>query len=132
MKTESDTPKVIEFPTHRVVREVPAEHLMAREKKQTQRIADSIIDEIMGLVLCELDNYDIRTDNEEFIKDIVLVTDTLRSAIYRQYDLEHYFQPYVEKHVKLLDGNPDDMTQEELAQKIEELMKRDLDKETEE
>ena len=48
--------KVIEFPKNKVVRELPEEIHIARQAKADQKFADSVVDELAGFLLTELDN----------------------------------------------------------------------------
>ena len=93
------TDKVIEFPKHKVVRDVPDEVFEERNRKADQKVADAMVEEISGFILTELDNYDIEVENKTFIKDYIVVVDSLKSAIYRAFGLEHPFQEFVDKNV---------------------------------
>ena len=58
------TDKVIEFPKNKVVRELPEEIHKARQAKADQKFADSVVDELAGFLLTELDNYNLSVDNK--------------------------------------------------------------------
>ena len=132
------TNKVIEFPKSKVVRDVPEEHLIARQAKADLKLADSIVDEITGMMLTELDNYYIEITDKAFNKDFVLVVDALKSAVYRTFGIEHHLQDFVDKNVKVLDGITPDTSKEEIQEKIDAVIKElqdakeSLDKEDEE
>ena len=53
------TDKVIEFPKHKVVRDLPGEVLEERARRADQKMADAIVEEITSIVLTELDNYHV-------------------------------------------------------------------------
>lgn len=130
--------KVIEFPKHKVVRDIPGEVLEERQKRADQKMADSIVEEITGIILTELDNYYVSVEDESFAKDLVLVVDALRATIYRQFGFEHHLHPFVEKNIKIISKKDaeamEDMTEEQILNMIEDMMnsKEQLDKESEE
>lgn len=132
------TEKVIEFPKHKVVREIPEEHLIARQAKADLKLADSIVDEITGMMLTELDNYYIEITDKAFNKDFILVVDALKSAVYRNFGIEHHLQDFVDKNVKVIEGIDQDTSKEEIQEKIDAVIKElqeakdRLDKEEEE
>lgn len=128
--TEDAPKKVIEFPKHKVVREVPEEQLQQRDRRANQKFADSVADELTGIIIAELDNYMIDVQNKQLTTDLVLVIDSLKAAIYRSFGLEHHLHDFIDKNVKLIDG-ASIMTKEELAAKIEEIIK-EIDSEEEE
>jgi len=123
------TEKVIEFPKHKVVREVPEDHIIERNRKAELKIADQIIDDMTGFLVTELDNYDMNVQDKDFAKDLVLVADAIKSAVYRQYGFDHYLQTFVDKNVRIIE-DAEDMTKEELAARIESIM-LEVDKEKE-
>ena len=129
------TDKVIEFPKNKVVRELPEEIHQARAKKADKKFADSVVDELAGFLLTELDNYDIEVENKAFAKDFVLVVDSLRATIYRSLGLDHHLHMFIDDNVKLLEGNIEGLTQEQIADQIakmiEEIAKEKVDSEEE-
>jgi hypothetical protein len=130
------TEKVIEFPKHKVVRDVPGEVLEERNRRADQKMADTIVDEITGMIITELDNYYVEIENKQFTKDFVLVLDALKAAVYRSFGLPHHLHDFIDDNVKLIEGK-EGMTKEELKEKIESVMaeltaaKDDLDSEEE-
>jgi hypothetical protein len=130
--------KVIEFPKHKVVRDIPGEVLEERQKRADQKMADSIVEEITGIILTELDNYYVSVEDESFAKDLVLVVDALRATVYRQFGFEHHLHPFIEKNIKIISKKDaeamEDMTEEQILNMIEDMMnsKEQLDKESEE
>ena len=128
------TDKVIEFPKHKVVRDIPEEHLKARQAKADQKFADSVADELSGLLLTELDNYDIEVADKTFTKDFILVVDALRASIYRSLGLDHHLHAFIDENVKLIDR--EELSKEELTERIvnmiEEMSKEKVDTEDKE
>lgn len=129
------TDKVIEFPKNKVVRELPEEIHQARAKKADQKFADSVVDELSGFLLTELDNYDIEVENKAFSKDFVLVVDALRATIYRSLGLDHHLHTFIDDNVHLIEG-ASSLSKEELTDRIVEMIegmaKEKVDSEEEE
>lgn len=118
------TDKVIEFPKHKVVREVPEEVFEQRNRRADQKMADAMVDDISGLILTELDNYEvIDVTNKEFCKDFILVIDSLKAAIYRQFGFEHVLHKFIEDNVSLVDADMSTLSKEEIQEKIDQVMK---------
>lgn len=115
--------KIIQFPKQKIVREVPQEQQEAKEQRRTQKLADTIIDEISGLIITELDNYFVDVSDPLFKKDFVLVMDALKAAVYRQNDLEHPLQEFIDNNVRVVEGDLENMSKEEIQEKISELIK---------
>lgn len=129
--------KVIEFPKHKVVRDVPEEQIKAACQKRDQKFADSIVDDLAGQIATELDNFSVDVTSTSFAKDFALVVDSLRASVYRQLGIDHHLHPFIDENVTLLDMDSK-FSKEELTEKIaniiEELSqaKETLDKETNE
>ena len=132
------TDKVIEFPKHKVVRDVPDEVFEERNRKADQKVADAMVEEISGFMLTELDNYDIDVDNKTFMKDYIVAVDALKATIYRSFGLDHPFHAFVDKNVSVYDADLSSLSTEEIQDKIDAVMadliaaKEELDKELEE
>jgi hypothetical protein len=130
------TDKVIEFPKHKVVRDIPGNVLEERARRADQKMADSIVEEITAIIITELDNYNVNIEEESFAKDVVLMVDTLRATVYRQFGFEHHLHPYIEKNIKIISKKDaeamEDMTEEQIKKVIEDMMKTKLDKDSEE
>jgi predicted AlkP superfamily pyrophosphatase or phosphodiesterase len=129
------TDKVIEFPKNKVVRDLPEEVHKARQAKADQKFADSVVDELSGIVITELDNYGVEVTNKVFAKDFILVVDALRASVYRQFELEHHLHDFIDENVKIIEGK-DGLSKEELADKIssiiEDMIKEQVDSEEKE
>ncbi len=120
------TDKVIEFPKHKVVRDVPAEVHLARQAKADQKFADAVVDELTGIMITELDNFSVEVASKEFSKDFILVIDALKAAVYRSIGLDHHLHDFIDKNVTLITDGMDGMTKEEIREKIDQVM-RDLE-----
>lgn len=114
--------KVIEFPKSKVVREVPAEVHEERNKRADQKMADSIVDEVSGLIITELDNYYIEVENKQFAKDMILVVDALKACVYRSFGIDHHLHDFIDNNVKIIEGDLNAMSKEEIKEKIEKIM----------
>ena len=128
------TDKVIEFPKHKVVRDVPGEVMEERARRADQKMADAIVEEITSIILTELDNYHVDVEEESFAKDVVLVVDALRATVYRQFGFEHHLHPFIEKNIKIISKADakamEDMNEEQILNMIEDMMnsKEQVDK----
>jgi len=128
------TDKVIQFPKHKVVRDVPGEVMEERARRADRKMADAIVEEITGIVLTELDNYHVDVEEESFAKDLVLVVDALRATVYRQFGFEHHLHPFIEKNIKIISKadaeKMEDMNEEQILNMIEDMMnsKEQVDK----
>jgi hypothetical protein len=131
----TDEIKVIEFPKNKVVRELPEEIHQARARKADQKFADSVVDELSGFLLTELDNYDIEVENKTFAKDFVLVVDSLRATIYRSLGLDHHLHTFIDDNVHMIEGagnlSKDELT-DRIVEMIEGMVKEKVDSEEEE
>ena len=116
------THKVIEFPKRKVVREVPEEIHLERQAKADMKQADAIVDEIAGIMLTELDNYYVDINQKQFAKDIILVVDALKAAVYRSYGIDHHLHAFIDDNVKLIEGDLESLSKEEIKEKIEKIM----------
>ena len=115
------TEKVIEFPKHKVVRDVTEEQLKERTLRQSEKLADTIVEEITGVMLAELDNFLVDIQDKQFQKDFVLVVDGLKASVYRIFGLDHHLHDFIDRNVKLIDG-ASRMTKEELAERIQTII----------
>lgn len=137
-KEQQMSDKVIEFPKNKVVRDIPGEVLEERSRRADQKMADAIVEEVTALMVTELDNYFVEVEEESFTKDLVLVVDALRAAVYRQFGFEHHLHPFIEKNIKIISKADakamEDMNEEQILNMIEDMMnsKGKLDKKEEE
>lgn len=117
------TEKVIEFPKHKVVREVPEEVHQARQAKADQKLADSIVDDLAGLMITELDNFYVQVTDKQFSKDFILVMDALKAAVYRSFGLDHHLHEFIDKNITLISDGMDGLSKEEIREKIDQVMR---------
>ena len=121
------TEKVIEFPKHKVVRDVPGQVIEERNRRADLKMADAMVTEITSMIITELDNYYVNIEDESFTKDLVLLVDALRATIYRQFGFEHHLHPYIENNVKLISKKDaeamEDMSSDQIKAMIEEMLK---------
>lgn len=129
--------KVIEFPKHKVVRDVPGEVLEERARRADKKMADAIVEELTSIIITELDNYHVEVEEKSFAKDIVLVVDALRATVYRQFGFEHHLHEFIEKNISIIAKEEmadwENMTDEQWQEKLKEYVekKERLDKDTE-
>jgi hypothetical protein len=132
------TDKVIEFPKHKVVRDVPGEVMEERARRADQKMADAIVSDISSIILTELDNYYVSVEDESFAKDLVLVVDALTAAVYRQFGFEHHLHEFIENNISIISKEEaekwESMSADEMEEKIKEIMdkKKRVDKKEEE
>ena len=116
------TDKVIEFPKHKVVRDVPVDVIEERNRKADQKMADAMVDDLAGIVATEIDNFDLDVQSKDFAKDFIVVVDALKAAIYRQFGLPHHFHAFTDKNISIIDADFGTLTKEQIQDKIDEVM----------
>ena len=116
------TDKVIEFPKSKVVRALPEEVTKARQAKADQKMADAIVDDIVGMIITELDNCMLNVEDRQFSKDFVLIADALKACVYRQFDIEHHLHDFIDSNIALIEGDLEDMSKEQIKEKVEQVM----------
>lgn len=116
------TEKVIEFPKHKVVRDIPLEQQKLRQEKADKKFADAIVDDLSGMIITELDNFLIEVTDKQFSKDLILVVDALKAAVYRSFGLDHPLHDFIDKNITLINGEFENLTNEEIKDKIDQLM----------
>jgi hypothetical protein len=96
--------KVVNFPSHRIIREHADVDIIAKAKqKSTLKFADSITEEMVGNMLEDLENSGIDVETKQFIKDFSMVVDCLRASVYRHFELEHHLHEFIDTNVKMID-----------------------------
>lgn len=116
------TEKVIEFPKHKVVRDIPEEVHRERQAKADQKLADSIVDDITGLIITELDNFYVDVEKKQFAKDMILVADSLKACVYRSFGIDHHLHTFIDQNVKIIEDDMTGLSKEEIKEKIEKIM----------
>ena len=129
------TEKVIEFPKHKVVRDIPGDVIEERNRRADQKMADNIVTEVSAMIISELDNFLINVEDESFTKDLVLLVEALRATVYRQVGFEHYLHPYIENNINIISKKDaeaiENMTEEQIQKMILEMVKtKELDKDS--
>jgi hypothetical protein len=95
--------KIVAFPKHKIVREVPAnvEEIEKAKERSTQNFAEDIMEDLISNIYAELENYGLNVDNEHFEKDFSFAADALRSTIYRTLGIKHPMQEFIETSVTM-------------------------------
>lgn len=93
--------KVVQFPKNKIVREAPVdiEVLEKAKEKGIQNFADSVVEDIIGFVVGDLENYGVDIEEEQFIKDFSLTADALRATVYRSFQLHHGLHEFIDNNV---------------------------------
>ena len=132
------TDKVIEFPKHKVVRDVPVDVMEERNRKADQKMADAMVDDLAGIIATEIDNFDLDVQDKNFSKDFIVVVDALKATIYRFFGLDHHFHSFTDRNISIIDADFGTLTKEQIQDKIDQVMadlvatKEKLDSESEE
>jgi hypothetical protein len=96
--------KVVEFPKNKIVREANNEEVIIKAKRKSKiRYADDIIDGLVDIMIEDLEQQGVDTDDEFFLKDFSMTVDALRATIYRQFDIEHPLQKFIDENVTVID-----------------------------
>lgn len=114
--------KVIEFPKHKVVRDVPVDVIEERNRKADQKMADAMVDDLAGIVATELDNFDFDVQSKDFTKDFIVVVDALKSTIYRQLGITHPFHEFTDRNISIIDADFKGLSKEEVQDRIDAVM----------
>ena len=83
--------------------------------------ADQLTEAIIVQMVHVLSDNDIKVSNPQFIKDLSFVIESIKSAVYRDLDLQHEIQPLVDKFMvqeKDEKGNTNTIFKMELIQKL--------------
>lgn len=121
------TEKVIEFPKHKVVRDIPLEQQKARQEKADKKLADAIVDDLSGMMITELDNFYVSVTDQQFSKDFILVVDALKAAVYRSFGIDHHLHDFIDKNITLVGDSLEGLSNEEIQEKIESVVKELLE-----
>lgn len=101
------TNNVLEFPKDKIFREAPT-NIEAVEKvkeKGKQNYADGMSEEIAASLLIELENFGVDTARKDFNKDFVFLADVIKCLIYRNMDLSHGLQSFIDENVMIIPSN---------------------------
>lgn len=96
---------IVNFPTSRIVREVQPniEEIEKVKEKGKQNYADGMAEEIASSLLIELENFGIDTTAKEFNKDFAFLHDVIKCLIYRNMDLKHGLQSFIDENVQIIE-----------------------------
>tara|TARA_X000001382_G_scaffold130768_1_gene126823 strand:- start:814 stop:1290 length:477 start_codon:yes stop_codon:yes gene_type:complete len=100
---------IIQFPLDKIVRKTTKSNSSKAEKqfaekvkqKQTKEFCDTAVDDISMNVLRSFVDLALKTQNQNFTKDLALLIDVLRGLIYRDFNINHPAQRLVDKLVKI-------------------------------
>lgn len=96
--------KIVEFPKSKIFREVPPniEEIEKAREKGIIKHAESIVEDFQINMLEAMENYGIDIDSDFFLKDMSIVTDFIRAAIFRSFKIEHPLHNFVDNNVTLI------------------------------
>jgi len=99
----NDKDKIILFPTERIVnKDTAKQDPKAGEKVRVERTKDFVethVDDIAMNVLRQFVEMAMKTNTQNFTKDLGLLVDIMRGLIYRDFDIEHPAQKLADKIV---------------------------------
>ena len=95
--------KVVEFPKNKIVREAPVnvEQIEKAKEKGLLNFGDGIVDDLIGNIYSELDNYGLDTTGENFDKDFSFAMDGLRACVFRVLGLKHHLHNFLDTNVTM-------------------------------
>jgi len=95
--------KVVEFPKNKIVREAPVnvEQIEKAKEKGLINFADGIVDDMIGNIYSELDNYGLDTEGENFDKDFSFAMDALRACVFRALGMKHHLHEFLDTNVTM-------------------------------
>ena len=95
--------KVVEFPKSKIVREAPVnvEQIEKAKEKGLLNFGDGIVDDLIGNIYSELDNYGLDTTGENFDKDFSFAMDGLRACVFRVLGLKHHLHSFLDTNVTM-------------------------------
>jgi hypothetical protein len=91
---------IVEFPKGKIVREIPLnnELIELAKEKSLQRLADSMIDGLIDVVMQEFENYGVEAET----KDLSLAFDALRASVYRHFEIDHPLHEFIDQNVRIV------------------------------
>ena len=95
--------KVVEFPKSKIVREAPVnvEQIEKAKEKGLMNFADGMVDDLIGNLYAELENYGLDTSGDHFDKDFSFAVDGLRACIFRSLGLKHHLHEFLDTNVTM-------------------------------
>ena len=96
--------KIVEFPKSKIIREANNEEYVTQAKEKGKiKYAEGIVDDVIGIIITELENQGIETDDFTFLKDFSMTADALRATVYRHFGIEHPLHSFIDKNVNVID-----------------------------
>jgi hypothetical protein len=109
---------VFEFPKDKIFREAPTNVEVEKVKeKGKQNYADGMSEEISASLLIELENCGVDTARKDFNKDFVFLADVVKCLIYRNMDLKHGLQTFIDENVIIM---PPGSVMEDMEEELNE------------
>jgi hypothetical protein len=101
-----DDPKILQFPQSKIVREIPdsltADRETMRQRKADKRYSDNSVDDIMLAIRSDLEDVGIDIDKDVNGKDYVLLTEALRSIVYKHFGFDHWLQELAQERCEII------------------------------
>lgn len=113
---------IVQFPTSRIVREVPpnVEEIEKAKEKSLQKHAETIVEDLVLNVMDALENYGIDTDAETFERDFTFTADGLRATVYRTFGIEHPLHSFIDTNVQIVKADSFDELKERIKDLVDE------------
>lgn len=107
--------RVLEFPKNKIIRTttISNETLEGMKAKGLKNFADSLIEDVSSDLMAALDNYGIDTDQANFSKDYIFLTEVITALVYRTLKLEHSLHQFIDSNVELVKEDMEETTEEE-------------------
>lgn len=95
---------IVNFPTSRIVREIQPniEEVEKAKEKGKQNYADGMAEEVTAFLLIELENFGLDTTKDNFNKDFAFLHDVIKCIIYRNMELKHGLQSFIDENVQIV------------------------------
>lgn len=101
---------VFEFPKDKIVREVQPniEEVEKVKEKGKQNYAEGMAEEVSAFLLIELENFGLDTSKDSFNKDFAFLHDVIKCIIYRNMELKHGLQAFIDENVQIIEVDNSD------------------------
>lgn len=111
---------IVNFPTSRIVREVPpnVEEIERAKEKSLQKHAEAIVEDMFLNIMDALENYGIDVETEQFERDFTFTADSLRATVYRTFGIDHALHDFINNNVQIIRAEDYD----ELREKVKEML----------
>lgn len=93
--------KVVDFPKHKIVREVPVdiEEVTKAKEKGLLNFADGIVDDLIANIYAEFENFGLDMSGETFDKDFSFAMDGIRASVFRVLGIKHHLHDFLDTNV---------------------------------